>query len=210
MSLSLAKILFGAAALAAVGAAAYALFFKPPVSLFSPGKSGSFFPETGDSVTTSPEGSAATTTASGKKKTLPPEPVFVLPEGAAAIDDYVFVQKNEVHFRSLTGTSSLAIPDADPDTFKRVADFITYPGEAIQQECGAAGTYTYYKDKSRVYFYQFWRAPKFRSSKIEVLADVLPSEFAVEDMTHARAGDQRMQVEYKVATSTCSFILARI
>ncbi len=92
-------------------------------------------------------------------------------------------------------------------SFKRIADFMTYPGEAIRQDCGASGMYTYYTDVNRVYLYQLWRAPMFRASQVEVLADVAPKDFSIEDTTHARAKSRRMTIEYRVATSTCSYIL---
>jgi hypothetical protein len=179
------KVLVGVVAAAIIGAAAYTAFFR-------------------HAAAPAPESAPV-----AEEKTLPPEPLFTLPEGARKIDDYAFSLDGRVYFRSVTSTSTLPIPGADPETFERLHDFMTYPGEAIVNDCGASGTYTYYEDKNRVYLYQIWRAPKFRSSKVEVLADVTPDAFSIEDATHARAASQRVAVEYRVATSTCSYVLAK-
>lgn len=207
-----AKVLTGVGAAVLIATAAYAIFFRSPAipsaDVPLPESADSLFLDTTASRAALPAGSTATTSASGKKQ-LPPEPVFVLPPEAIAVDDYAFLFEGRAYFRSLTSTSSLAIPDSDADTFKRIADFVTYPGEAILKECGTAGTYTYYEDRNRVYFYQFWRAPKFRSSKVEVLADVAPEDFIVDDVGSASASDRRVVVNYEVATSTCWYVLIR-
>ncbi len=189
------RVLVAVGAVALIAAAVYVVFFQSSATPFGD----SPFPDT----TAAP----VATTNITEEKSLPPEPVFVLPDGATVIDDYAFSFGGQVHFRSVTSTSSLPIPDSDARTFKRIADFMAYPGELIQQDCGASGMYTYYTDARRVYLYQLWRAPKFRASQIEVLADVAPKDFSIEDTTHARAKSRRMTIEYRVATSTCSYVL---
>lgn len=165
----------------------------------------------GDSVaTTTPTtatttGSTSTSTAPGKN-TLPPEPTFVLPEGAVAVDGYAYIQRSSVFFRSLTGGQPLRIPNAHTATFERLTDFFTYPGEAVVRDCGAAPLYAFYGDERQVYLYQVWRAPKFRTSRVEVIVGVKKDEF---ELIHPQVvGDPTslFTVGYTVTTSTTTSV----
>lgn len=155
----------------------------------------------------------ATTTpapVTSKPKGLPPEPVFVLPEGATAIDDYAFIQNGKVYFRSLTGKNALAIPNSDAESFQALSNIIMFPGEQIVTDCGEAGSYAYYADDKQVYFYQFWRAPKFRSSTIEVIVGADMDTFKVSGETVAKSGSDLLKVSYDKATTTCKFKLSKV
>lgn len=134
----------------------------------------------------------------------------VLPEGATAIDKHAFTDENGVQFLSITSNSMLAIPDADPDTFKRITDFMTSPDPAIKSTCGVSGNYAFYADSKRVYFYQFWLAPKFRTSRVEVIAGAKQSTFSVVDKSNFKSGDQALYLDYDVSvatTTTCTYAI---
>lgn len=179
-------------------------------------------PATGEPVATSTPPTTATTTvaagtstpaaaapAAAKPKTLPPEQPFVLPAGAVAVDEYSYVQNGNVYFRSLTGKSPLNVWDANAERFHRVADFMTYPGTAVVNDCGAAPMYTYYTDNRRLYFYQIWRAPTFRTSKVEAVVDAEAESFRITDATTSRDGSTLYTVGYQKATSTCMAYLSK-
>jgi hypothetical protein len=143
------------------------------------------------------------------QKTLPPEPVFILPEDAEMIDEYAYVYNTDVYFKPLIDANKpLSVPSGDPETFERLRDMMTYPGSAIVRDCGAAPTYTFYVDKHRPYFYQIWRAPKFRASHIDAMNGADASNFAITGSTSANDGRIFFEITYqKVATSTCRLIL---
>src|SRR3989344_706484 len=144
-----------------------------------------------------------------KQKTLPPEPPFVLPEGATAIDGYAFIENNQVYFRSLTGATPFAIPNSDAESFKRLSSFMKYPGSEVVGACGGAPIYSYYGDKKQVYFYQVWRTPTFRSSKVEVIIGAKTEDFRITGLQTATDGDRLFEVGYQKATTTCSLVLSR-
>ena len=147
--------------------------------------------------------------AISKKKTLAPEQPFVLPLGATAVDEYAFIQNDTVYFRSLTGKTPLAIPNSNAGSFKRLGDFVMYPGSDVVSECGAAPVYTYYGDEKQVYFYQVWRAPTFRSSQIEVIIGAQTENFKIIDVRTTTDGGRLFEVGYKKATTTCMLSLSR-
>jgi hypothetical protein len=139
-----------------------------------------------------------------------PRVLATMPKGATAIDDHAFTDQNGVQFLSITGTSTLAIPGADTATFKRLTDFMTSPDPAIKSSCGVAGEYAFYSDKNRVYFYQLWFAPKFRTSRVEVIADAKPETFKVVDSTNFLDAKRALYLDYDVAvatTTTCSYAI---
>lgn len=142
-----------------------------------------------------------------------PSVLATMPKDAVAIDEHAFTDKNGVQFLSITGTSTLAIPGADTATFKRITDFMTSPDPAIKSSCGIAGKYAFYSDKNRVYFYQLWFAPKFRTSRVEVIADAKPETFKVVDSTNFLDDRRALYLDYSVVvgtTTTCSYaILAK-
>jgi len=166
-----------------------------------------------------PSGIVATTTPTVPTTTLPvmsqprkilaPEPAFTLPVGATAIDEYAFIIDNVVYFRSLINKEPLKIPNSEGASFKRLNEFVTYPGTAVLQDCGAAPVYTYYGDNTQVYFYQIWRAPEFRTSQIEVVVDAKMKDFQIIDALTAVDANRRFTVGYTKATTTCKLYLTR-
>jgi len=144
-----------------------------------------------------------------KKKTLPPEQPFVLPEGATAVDGYAYIENGQVYFKSLTGKSALAIPNSDAESFKRLSNFMTYPGNAVVNDCGVAPLYAYYGDDKQAYFYQVWRAPQFRSSTVEVIVGAEMENVRVTGIRTMTDGGRLFEVEYEKATTTCKLFLSR-
>ncbi len=138
-----------------------------------------------------------------QKKTLKPEPVFVLPSGAVAVDDYAFTNQGDVYFRSLTSTQPLPVPNAQADSFERVTSFMTYTDPTVVSACGAAPQYAYYRDEKQVYFYHYWRTPTFRSSHIDILIGLKPEDFILVSPTRIKVGAETFDLIYTQATSTC-------
>lgn len=162
--------------------------------------------ETAPSASSTP--STTTAATAPRKKELPPEPVFVMPEGGIAIDEYSFVDDGTVYFKSLVSTSThLKVPSADPKTFKRVQNLSAYPGTDVVRDCGAAPLYTFYTDKTRPYFYQIWRAPEFRTGQVDAMNGASGKDFSVTGPITATDGRFNFQIAYKKATSTCILIL---
>lgn len=152
----------------------------------------------------------ASPSMSGTAPSAFPSVLATMPKGATAIDDHAFTDQNGVQFLSITGTSTLAIPGADTATFKRLTDFMTSPDPAVKSSCGVAGKYAFYSDKNRVYFYQLWFAPKFRTSRVEVIADAKPETFKVVDSTNFLDAKRALYLDYDVAvatTTTCSYAI---
>lgn len=193
------KILLGCLAVAIIVAGAFFLY-KPAVA-----------PDlvSGENATSTPEGTNTGGVAPGGKDGLPAEPVFTLPDGAQAIDDYSFIQNDQVYFRSLTSPNPLAIPNSDAGTFERLTPFMVSPDLTIVAACGASGSYAFYSDAKSLYFYQYWRAPEFRSSQIEVVANIAPKDFEKLSDTLYSDGENEFKIGYKKATTTCSYILQR-
>lgn len=164
----------------------------------------------GETATTTDETGAVSTPVVGKPDTLPSEPAFTLPEGAVALDEYAFILDNQVFFRSLTNKEPLAIPNSDAKTFAKISDFTTLPGDAVVADCGISGTYGFYADRKQVYFYQYWRAPKFRSSAIEIIVGADRDDFKVTGRTTATSGKDLIKVTYDKATTTCAYQLSKV
>lgn len=162
-------------------------------------------------ATTTPAGPgiATSTVVAPKQKTLPPEQPFVLPEGATAVDAYAYIQNDSVYFRSLTGKAPLNVWDANANSFHRVGDFMTYPGNAVVADCGAAPIYSYYSDNKRLYFYQVWRTPTFRSSTVEAVQGAKAKEFELTGLTTATDGSTLYEVNYRKATTTCRMFITK-
>jgi len=148
-------------------------------------------------------------TSDSGKKTLPLEPEFTLPEGAVAVDEYAFVDEGVVYMRPLINANSpLTVPSADPKTFRRLRDFSTYSDSDVVSDCGVAPIYAFYIDKHRPYFYQIWRAPKFRASQIDAMNGANPRGFVITGATTATDGNVRFTMKHiKNATSTCLLLL---
>lgn len=145
----------------------------------------------------------------GEKRELPPEPAFSVPANAARVDDYSYTLDGAVFLRSLTSNQPLQVPGSDGASFERVTSFRSYNAGAVLRECGAAPQYTYYADDNQVYFYQLWRAPEFRSSRIEVIVRADKEDFSVDTSGNASDSEFRYTVGYEVATSTCWLNLSK-
>lgn len=142
---------------------------------------------------------------------LPLEPTFVLPAGAVKIDGYAYSLDGEVKFRSLVDPkSSLKVPTADPATFRRLQDFMTFPGREVVSDCGAAPLYAYYVDKHRPYIYQVWRAPTFRASTITAMNGADADSFTITSLLNANDDRTSFELAYRVATSTCELYLDQV
>jgi hypothetical protein len=137
----------------------------------------------------------------------PAPAVAVTPTTGTSVDAYSYTDSGAVFFKSVTSTSTLAIPGANADTFHRITDFMTYPDQEVADKCGAKGEYAYYADKNRVYFYQVWKTPKFRASKVEVIIDEKEATFKVLSPVTAEGATMKYVVGYQVATSTCQYVL---
>jgi hypothetical protein len=195
------QIIIGAAVIILVGAGAFWLSLSSHI----PTPAESLEPV----ATTTPE-EMPLAPAAPVKKGLPVEPAFTLPEDATAVDDYAFLVDDTVYFRSLTSVNPLAIPNSDAGSFEKLTPFMTYQGSAIVKDCGASGTYGYYADDGQVYFYQFWRAPEFRSSRIEVIVGAKKKDFEVTGPLTAEDRKHEFSVAYRqAATSTCEYYLNR-
>lgn len=164
----------------------------------------------GETATTTDETGTVSTPVVGKPNTLPEEPAFTLPEGAVALDEYAFILNDQVFFRSLTSKEPLAIPNSDAKSFEKISDFTTLPGDEVVADCGISGTYGFYADRKQVYFYQYWRAPKFRSSAIEVIVGADKDEFKVTGRTTATSGKDLIKVSYEKATTSCAYKLSKV
>lgn len=164
-----------------------------------------------------PEEVATTTTQTNtpppvvqRPDTLPPEPSFTLPAGATAIDDYAYILDGQVYFRSITSPNPLAIPNSDAQTFEKLSEFTTLPSTDVVADCGISPTYGFYGDKGSVYMYEIWRAPKFRSSTIQVIVGADKDTFEVPERTIALSDGQMLKVGYQKATTTCSLNLTKV
>ena len=142
-----------------------------------------------------------------KKKGLPPEPVFTLPESAVAIDEYAFVDGGAVYFRPVAGEDPLLVQTADPDSFRSVQPPSVYPGSDVVRDCGAAPIYAFYVDGRRPYFYQVWRAPEYRAERVDVMNGADVENFSITSLTSATDGKIRFDIGYKLSTTTCRLIL---
>ncbi|RJQ34783.1 hypothetical protein C4568_01915 [Candidatus Parcubacteria bacterium] len=163
-------------------------------------------PNRANESATSTTGQTGTSTQA--KKELPPEPDFVLPEGAMPIDEYAFGYEGKTYFKSLTNDKEgLPVPNADPNSFKRFANFATYPGKDVVRDCGAAPLFAFYVDEQRPYFYQIWRAPEFRSSAVDAMVGVNADTFEIQSPTSVSDGDTDLDITYQVGTSTCRLML---
>ena len=142
-----------------------------------------------------------------KKKGLPPEPVFVLPEGAITLDEYAFIDGGAVYFRPVAGDDPLLVQTANPASFRSVQPPSVYPGSDVVRDCGAAPIYAFYVDGRRPYFYQVWRAPEYRVNQVDVMNGADVKNFSVTSLTSATDSHIRFDIGYKLGTTTCRLIL---
>lgn len=154
-------------------------------------------------------GDAATSTPVVSNDELPPEPMFVLPDGARVISDYFFVVDDQVYMRSVKSPEPIAIPDTDAATFKSLGAFKQYTGGTIRADCGGAGDYMFYGDQRHLYFHQVWRTPTFRASQIEVVVGSNAARFEALSNQSFTDGRNTFTLAYRKATSTCSYYLQK-
>lgn len=138
-----------------------------------------------------------------------PHPELYLPMGATNVDDLSFTLEDEVYFRGSFGTSTVQIPDGDADSFAQLSDIMTFPDPAISEQCGAPGRYAFYGDRKRVYFYQVWQTPTFRSTKVEAVKDIRKGEFSLTSPVSIEGGSVAYDLSLEVASGTCAYILTK-
>lgn len=156
-------------------------------------------------VTTHPAGVTKRTqiTRSSEGTTIPPT--------AVQLDDFAFTDVSGVYLRGIVGTSSMKIPDADPETFKRVGDFIEWGNAEILEHCKGPGQYGIYTDKKKVYLFQAWETPTFAKTKIEVLKPLDPDTFvATGPQTFKDALHSSLSLGYSFATTSCEYMMLGI
>jgi len=129
-----------------------------------------------------------------------------IPETATSLDGYAFVDESGVYLRSAFGTSSVQIPDADPETFRVVSPITEYGSQEILDFCKGPGNYGLYADKKKAYLFQFWKTETFAKTKIEVLKGLNPDSLTVTGPQTFGDGVQNMALGYEFATTTCTFI----
>lgn len=164
---------------------------------------------TSPTATSTPESDGGTSTSTPKKpaQDFSKIPEHDIPEGAKIIDDYFYTYNNGVYLNSISGTSSLKIPDAKAGTFKRLTSFRSVPNSAIAGDCSKAGEYAFYGDVSQVYFYQIWLNQQFRRSKYETLIGVTPEGFEVLSPSSFSGEPGTYTIGYEVGTSTCHYTI---
>ena len=148
-----------------------------------------------------------TTTTQKPRRDFSKIPPHDIPEGAAIIDDYFYTYNNGVYLNSISGTSSLTIPDAKAGTFKRLTSFRSVPNPAVALDCNKAGDYAFYGDSSQVYFYQIWLNTEFRRSKYETLIGVTPEGFEVLSPSSFKGEPGTYTIGLEVGTSTCQYTI---
>ncbi len=130
-----------------------------------------------------------------------------IPVGARAIDAFAFVDESGVYLKSSFSTSTVKIPDADPETFRSVMPFTEYSDQAVLDFCKGPGTYSVYADKKKTYFFQFWMTPTFSKTKIEVIKALNSDAVAPTGAHSFTDGVATLKLGYAFATTTCEFIL---
>lgn len=128
-----------------------------------------------------------------------------IPSTAKQLDDFAFVDPTGVYLRAAVGTSTVKIPDADPETFKAVSPLKEYSTQEIVDFCKAPGRYAFYADKKKVYMFQVWLTETFTKTKLEVLKDVDPDTFTVTGSEAFRSGKKDLTLGYTFATTTCMY-----
>lgn len=138
-----------------------------------------------------------------------PPPELYLPQGAINVDDLSFTLNDGVYFRGSFGTSTVQIPDGDADSFARLSDIMTFSDPETSEQCGAPGRYAFYGDRKRVYFYQVWQTPTFRSTKVEAVKDIRMREFSLTSPLSIKGGTVAYDLSLEVASGTCAYILTK-
>jgi hypothetical protein len=128
-----------------------------------------------------------------------------IPKAAKQLDDFTFVDESGVYIRSVMGTSTLKIPDADPETFHILSPLTEYANQEIQDFCKGPGRYGVYADRKKVYLFQAWKTPTFSKTKIEVVQGADPDSFTVEGPRSFMNEGSPMTFSYAFATTSCAY-----
>lgn len=131
-----------------------------------------------------------------------------IPATAVQLDDYAFTDVSGVYLRGIVGTSTMKIPDADPETFKRIGDFTEWGNAEILERCKGPGLYGIYADKKKVYLFQAWQTPTFAKTKIEVLKPLDPDTFVeTGPQSFKDALHPSLTLGYSFGTTTCEYMM---
>lgn len=130
-----------------------------------------------------------------------------IPPNARAIDAFVFVDDQNVYIKSIHGTSTTRIPQADPSSFAAVGEINNYGPQEVLDFCKGAGLYSLYKDRSKVYFFQAWKTESFAKTKIEVVKGLDPDTLTATEGTYTDANHPSLTIGHAFATTTCSLSL---
>ena len=130
-----------------------------------------------------------------------------IPKTAKSIDGFAYTDVSGVYLRSSFGTSTVKIPDADPETFRAVGKIGEYTNAEIQDFCKGPGNYGLYADKKKTYLFQFWKTPTFSKTRIEVIKDLNSDALTVIAPETFSDGVNTRTLGYQFATTSCSFIL---
>ena len=130
-----------------------------------------------------------------------------IPSTATSIDGFAYTDESGVYLRSSFGTSTVKIPDADPETFRAVGKLMEYGNAEIQEFCKGPGNYGLYADKRKTYLFQFWKTPTFSKTRIEVIKELNPDTLSVTAPQTFSDGVNTRTLGYEFGTTTCSFIL---
>lgn len=128
-----------------------------------------------------------------------------LPETAVAVDDWAFVDGDDVYFRSVMGTSTVKIPGAKGESFVRLTDRIEHQDPQVVADCSGIGNYAFYGDSKVLYLQQIWDTPRFQATKIEALREIDRATFASTGPTSFTAGGLTYDVKHTVGTTTCRY-----
>lgn len=129
-----------------------------------------------------------------------------IPPTARSVDGHAFIDESGVYLRSTFSTSTVKIPDADPDTFKAVSALSEYGNQEILDFCKGPGNYGLYTDKDKTYLFQFWKTPTFSKTRIEVVKELNPDTLTETSERTFTSGTSTMTLGYQFATTSCSFV----
>jgi len=129
-----------------------------------------------------------------------------IPATARPLDGYAFVDESGVYLRSAFSTSTMRIPEADPESFRVVSTIAEYTNQEIQDFCKGPGNFGVYADKKKGYMFQFWKTPTFSKTRIEVIQGMDPDTLTVSGNT-LTSGTTSLRLGYEFATTTCTLTL---
>lgn len=130
-----------------------------------------------------------------------------IPPNARAIDAFVFADDKDVYLKSIHGTSTTKIPQADPDTFVPVGGIREYGPQEVLDFCKGPGIYGMYKDSRKVYFFQAWKTEAFAKTKIQVVKELDAGTLSATEGGYTDAQHSVVSIGHTFATTTCSLSL---